>query len=159
MEATIMEQQESGSIPLAFLGGGAAAIVAGITWGSIVFITKHELGFMALWVGFLVGYTIVFLSKGRGLIFQLIAVFMSLLGVILGQYISYFLLMQQVFTEIGVAEPAAQVFSPVSLISISFFVARFIDMYTLLWTVLAAYIAWKMTAEPTSFRAPEPWEK
>ena len=72
------------SLLLAVVGGLAASIVAAILWGLITYATNFQIGFMAIGVGFLVGYAVRFFGKGITPPFGIVGALFSLLGCVLG---------------------------------------------------------------------------
>lgn len=71
-------------------GGLLAAVIAGIIWYFFVIITKIELGYLAIGVGYLIGWG-VYLGSGkkRGIAIQLITVAITLLTLIVSSYLVY----------------------------------------------------------------------
>ncbi|HKO74543.1 MAG TPA: hypothetical protein VJU01_04445 [Gaiellaceae bacterium] len=71
-------------------GGLVAAIVGGFLWGLIVILTEYEVGIAAWGIGFLAGFGVVrFAGGAKGTPLQVVAVISSLLGIVIGKYISY----------------------------------------------------------------------
>jgi hypothetical protein len=71
-------------------GGLVAAIVGGFLWGLIVILTEYEIGIAAWGIGFLAGFGVVrFAGGAKGTPLQVVAVISSLLGIVIGKYISY----------------------------------------------------------------------
>jgi hypothetical protein len=71
-------------------GGLVAAIVGGFLWGLIVILTEYEIGIVAWGIGFLAGFGVVrFAGGAKGTPLQVVAVISSLLGIVIGKYISY----------------------------------------------------------------------
>jgi hypothetical protein len=84
LEQLLRFRKEQESIPLALLGGTVAAFVAALLWGTITYATGYQIGFMAIGVGFLVGYAVNYLGKGMSQTFNIIGAVFALLGCILG---------------------------------------------------------------------------
>ena len=77
------EMVTPGAIQTALLGGLLAAAGGGAIWGLIAIHSKQELGIIALGIGFLAGYLVVWLSGGRkGTSLQAIASVSALLGIL-----------------------------------------------------------------------------
>jgi len=71
-------------------GGLVAAIVGGFLWGLIVILTEYEIGIAAWGIGFLAGFGVVrFAGGAKGTPLQVVAVISSLLGIVIGKYVSY----------------------------------------------------------------------
>jgi hypothetical protein len=71
-------------------GGLVAAIAGGFLWGLIVILTEYEIGIAAWGIGFLAGFGVVrFAGGAKGTPLQVVAVISSLLGIVIGKYISY----------------------------------------------------------------------
>jgi hypothetical protein len=76
------------NLPLAFAGGSAAALVGGIIWALVTVTSGYQIGWMAVGVGFLVGYSIRFLGKGIDTVFGVIGAALALIGCLLGNFFS-----------------------------------------------------------------------
>jgi hypothetical protein len=129
------------------VGGLLGAIVGGIIWGLILQLTEYEVGYVAWGIGLLCGWAVGFFSsKGKGTIFQLIAVFFSVFGILIGKYYGFFIFLKEYITLDYGAEAAAEV-SIFSLDVILLFVEYLTDMvnlYDLVFVGLAIYTAWRM---------------
>jgi hypothetical protein len=106
MEAGGLREERSGALLTAALAGLAAAIVGGIVWGLIVKWTNYEIGFAAWGIGFIVGTAVVFGGQGaRGVPFQVVAVVLALVGVVLGKYLAFVWIGQDVLDNAGLSLP------------------------------------------------------
>ena len=147
MEAAKEEQVEQGAIIAGAVGGLAAALVGGIVWGLIIIFANYELGIIAWGIGLVAGYAVVIFSRGkRGTPLQVIAVISSVLGIILGKYISFYHFLKLSVEEEHGVEAAKEV-----LILSAQVLQLFIENITLmvggfdiLWVVLAVYTAWRI---------------
>jgi hypothetical protein len=134
-------------LPTALIGGIGAAIISGILWGLLVILTGYEFGFAAWGVGFLCGYGVLLLTKGKkGAPLQGIAIVSSLLGIFIGKYITFFhFLKEAISTEYG-----AEIAGEISLLSknlITLFINHLdavISGFDLLWIGIAITTAWKL---------------
>src|SRR5215213_3438047 len=72
------------SLSMAILGGLIASLVAALLWAIITYATKFQIGFMAIGVGFLVGYAVNYFGKGVTTAFGIVGAAFSLFGCILG---------------------------------------------------------------------------
>lgn len=78
---------ENQKLFLPILGAIVTAIVGGALWAVIAIWTNYEIGFLAWGVGWLAGYAMFYLSKGKvSQVHQVIAVITSLIGILLGKY-------------------------------------------------------------------------
>jgi hypothetical protein len=84
LEQLLRARKEQESLPLALLGGAVAAFVAALLWGTITYATGYQIGFMAIGVGFLVGYAVNYLGKGMSQTYSIIGAVFALLGCVLG---------------------------------------------------------------------------
>jgi hypothetical protein len=84
LEQLLRARKEQESLPLAILGGLVSALVAAVLWGTITYATGYQIGFMAIGVGFLVGYAVNFLGKGMSQTYGIIGAAFALLGCLLG---------------------------------------------------------------------------
>ncbi|HKC15927.1 MAG TPA: hypothetical protein VKC11_04395 [Steroidobacteraceae bacterium] len=76
------------NLTLAVLAGLAAAIAGAVIWAVITVSTKYQIGFMAIGVGFLVGWTVRSAGKGGAMSFSLIGGALALFGCLLGNLLS-----------------------------------------------------------------------
>jgi hypothetical protein len=74
------------NLPLALIGGFAAALIGAFLWATITVTTHFQIGFMAVGVGFIVGYTVRYFGKGLDTIFGVLGAFLALLGCLLGNF-------------------------------------------------------------------------
>jgi hypothetical protein len=102
MEAGGFREERSGAVLTAALVGLGAAVVGGIAWGLIVKWTDYEIGFAAWGIGFIVGTAVVFGAQGRrGTQFQALAVALALVGIVLGKYLAFVWIGQDVIDKAG----------------------------------------------------------
>lgn len=72
---------------IALFAGFAAAIVGAIAWAAITVATEFQIGFMAIAVGFIVGFA-VRLGNGIDKIYGILGAVLSLFGCVLGNVFS-----------------------------------------------------------------------
>jgi hypothetical protein len=82
----LRQRRAEQSIPLAVLAGVVAALVGAILWGVVSDATGYQIGWMAVGVGFLVGYSVQFLGKGIDPPFRYIGAICALAGCVLGNF-------------------------------------------------------------------------
>jgi hypothetical protein len=143
----------------AVLAGVVAAILGAVVWGLIVKWTDYEVGFVAWGIGFLVGIAVLAGTRGaRGLVFQVVAVLCALLGIVLGKYLSFAWVLQ----EVAERETQGALEIPVlSMDTVDLFLDELgtvFDWIDLLWAGLAVYTAWRalQPEEPKQEPAPAP---
>ncbi len=78
----------SGKIANAIVGGMVAAIVGAILWAAVTVATGFQIGYMAIGVGFLVGYAMRFFGGGGNQIYGVAGAILALLGSALGNVLS-----------------------------------------------------------------------
>ncbi|MBN2014725.1 MAG: hypothetical protein JW778_06055 [Candidatus Altiarchaeota archaeon] len=143
----VVDNSNTTSIPLAFVGGLIAALVGAGIWALLTIVTGYEFGFMAVGVGALCGFGVILFSKGqRGIPLQLIAVVLSLVGIFVGKYVAFSHFLKATVAEEYGAEIAVEV-SALSLDVLSIFIGNigdFLSPYDLLWVVFAVGAAWKI---------------
>ena len=131
----------------AMLGAGLAAAAGGGLWGLVVILTGYVIGYMALGIGLLSGFSVVLFSRGqRGLPLQVIAVAGSLLGIVIGKYTTFFHFVKKAVASQHGEEVAANV-SLFSEKTIQVFALNFGSMlsaFDILWVFLAVITAWRI---------------
>ena len=108
--------------------------------------TGYEIGFVALAVGWLCGMGVVLMSKGqKGVPLQIIAAVASVLGILVGKYISFYDALKTILAQEG-AELSEEI-SIFSMKMIQFFIDNLSSIaggFDILWIVLAIVIAWSL---------------
>ena len=146
--------EPSPSLLLSVGAGLVAAIVGGVLWGVIVKASDYEVGIVAWAIGFAVGTAVVLASRGaKGRALQVVAVVLALVGILLGKYLTYALLVQEELDTFG---------ESIGLFSgdmFSFFrddLDIVFGLFDLLWVGLAVFTAWRIPRvdEPEPAAAP-----
>jgi hypothetical protein len=75
---------ESHSLPMALLAGCVAAAAGASVWAVITVVTGLKIGWVAVGIGFLVGYAVRKFGKGSEPMFQMLGAVLSLLGCLAG---------------------------------------------------------------------------
>lgn len=75
-------------LPLAILSGLGASIIGAVIWAVVTVLTGYQIGYMAIGVGFLVGFAIKIVGRGNHLAFGIVGGLFALFGCILGNYFS-----------------------------------------------------------------------
>ncbi len=80
--------EKVGNIPFALIFGFIASLIGASLWAVITVTTKYQIGYMAIAIGFLVGYAVKFSGRGNTITFGIIGAIFSLFGCVLGNYLS-----------------------------------------------------------------------
>jgi hypothetical protein len=134
----------------ALVGGILSALLAGIIWGAVAIATDREFRILAVGVGLLCGYGVVLFARGRrGPLIQGVAVFSSMLGILVGKYIVLFHFIQlDIIQEHGIE--AARQFPIWSPRVIQLFIHNVNDMLTVydcVFFFFAMFFAWRIPSE------------
>ena len=85
----LIDQIESNqNLQMAIIGGIIAAVIGASLWAAITVITDFQIGWMAVGVGFLVGYAVRIMGKGLTRIYGYIGGVLALLGCLAGNLFS-----------------------------------------------------------------------
>ena len=134
------EETKNPNLPKAILGGIVGGGLGGLLWFLFVVVTKLELGWIAIGVGWLVGMG-VHLGSGRkrGLHLQLLSAFLTLATLFIA---NYFVLYKLVQDEVGIGLQQL----PFSLVMQVFMKSIISPIGLLIWAI-GLYVA---------FRVPQP---
>lgn len=88
-QPAIEQLEDQPNLLMGLIGGVIAMLVGAIIWGAVTYFTKYQIGWMAIGVGFLVGFSVKLLGKGKSMIFGISAAVLSLLGCVLGNLLVY----------------------------------------------------------------------
>jgi hypothetical protein len=134
--------EPSESLVRAIGGALVAAVVGGVAWGLIVKLSDYEVGFVAWGIGFLVGTAVVLATSGaKGRQFQVIAVAFALVGILIGKYLGFALIVQEDAESFGAS---------IGLFSSDMFrlfreeLDAVFGLFDLLWVGLAVFSAWRI---------------
>ncbi len=154
ISAPAFQPQIQTGMLLPIIGGLTSAIVGGAVWGAVAILTDHELGILAWGLGVFCGIAVLVLGKGRrGFSVQIVAVTSSLLGILLGKYITFVYAAKHLTEASGVSAEDLESFKAIPYTSLKWpliFVLGLKDMlnpYDALWVGLAVYFAWKVLRE------------
>lgn len=81
-----LEAQQN--LPMAIVGGLVASLIGAAVWAGITVATKYQIGWVAVGVGFLVGYAVNMLGKGVTPKFGYIGAAFAMFGCLLGNLLS-----------------------------------------------------------------------
>jgi len=87
-ERKLQEARDNQSLSLGAVGGFAAALIGAILWAIITVATGYQIGWMAIGVGFLVGYAVRLLGKGVDPAFGYAAAAIALAGCLAGNLLT-----------------------------------------------------------------------
>ena len=76
------------SLPQGIIFGVAAAVIGAFLWAGITVATGYQIGYMAVAIGFIVGYAVRIGGQGVDIKFGIIGASMALLGCLLGNFFS-----------------------------------------------------------------------
>ena len=80
--------EENQNLSMGILGGFLAALAGASIWAIITAVTEFQIGFMAIGVGFLVGYAVRYLGQGVDQVYGIIGGGLSLVGCLLGNVLT-----------------------------------------------------------------------
>ncbi len=84
----ITKLRDQQDIVFALVGGAAAAIVGAILWALVTVSTKYQIGYMAIGVGALAGFSVRYYGSGIDKIFGVIGILFALFGCAIGNLLS-----------------------------------------------------------------------
>ncbi len=87
-ERELQIARDNQNLSLAMIGGVGAAVVGAVLWAVITAATDYQIGWMAIGVGFLVGYAMRMLGKGVDRIFGYAAAAIALAGCMAGNLLT-----------------------------------------------------------------------
>lgn len=86
--ARVEEMRAEQNVAMAWVSGGAAAVLGATLWAVITVLTNYQIGWMAVGVGALVGVAIRHFGKGVDAMFGYIGAVWALLGCALGNLLT-----------------------------------------------------------------------
>lgn len=128
------------NLTMGILASVAAALVGAALWAVITVATKYQIGYMAVAVGFLVGYANRFAGKGIDQVFGIIGALLAFVGCVLGNY----------FTVIALAAEFAQMsffetLTALPLSTVMDILVEDISFYDILFYGIALYEGYKFS--------------
>lgn len=72
----------------ATLAGIVAAMIGGGIWATVTIVTEYQIGWMAIGIGFLVGFTVRIVGKGIDQTFGAVSAVLSLFGCMVGNVLT-----------------------------------------------------------------------
>ena len=70
------------------LAGSAAALIGASVWAMITVATNYQIGYMAILVGAVVGFSVRTIGKGLDILFSVVGALIALLGCVVGNFLS-----------------------------------------------------------------------
>ena len=141
-------------IPAAIAAGALAAVGGAIAWGLVARWTDYEVGALAWGIGFVTGLAVGHAAGSRRTIgVQAIAVGAALLGVLLGKYLAFAMLVQEESELVG---QGIGLFSSDMRELFRDRLDEVFGYYDLLWAGLAVVTAWYMVRPGESAAAAPP---
>lgn len=87
LEKAFKAETENPNMPIAVLLGLFAGIVSGIIWYAFTAITNYQVGYVAIGVGFLIGYAVLWgAGKKRGMQLQMLSAGITVVTLLVSQY-------------------------------------------------------------------------
>ncbi len=130
--------------------GAVASAACGAAWALLIAMTKSEIGFAAVGVGYAVGHAVLRASGGkRGRRLQKVAVACAMLGLLLGKYF----FVAHLVREMAARSPKLAVdgipnwFDPRVFLFFLKILPKLTGLYDALWLFLALNAAWR-TLQP-----------
>lgn len=88
LEQYLEELKLKQNLPLAVFGAALGSLVGAISWAALTVLTNLHIGFMAVLVGFLVGFIVRKSGKGIDRVFAYIGAAFAFIGCLLGNFLS-----------------------------------------------------------------------
>jgi hypothetical protein len=137
------ERMDWGALALSIPAGLIASAIGGAIWGAMILLVDLDAQYMALGVGLLTGLGVVVFSGQRGLPFQMISSLLSLMGIAIGHYVGFYVLVKASVAEVYGPVVADQV-RYLNFDFLRFFLDSLpdlIDRYDVVWLGLGMVIA------------------
>jgi hypothetical protein len=135
------------NLPLAILGGCVAALIGAALWAGITVTTGYQIGFMAIGVGFLVGYAVRLTGKGTTPVFGAVGALLSLAGCVVGNVLAI-----AGFIASDAGEPFFSVLSQIEMAMVPSMLTDTFSAIDLVFYAIAVYEGYKLSfvAPPAS---------
>jgi len=135
-----IEQQPS--LLFAILGGSASCLVGAVIWAIITVATETQVGIIALGLGFLTGFAVLYFGQGATLSFRIIGSLLSFSSCLLGN----------LFAQIGFValENQDSIFRTIAIVDYAFlfkWIFQNTDPMDILFYAIAAYEGYKFSVK------------
>jgi hypothetical protein len=80
--------REKQSLMKGILGGIIGAVTGAVTWAFITALTKYQIGYMSIGLGFLTGFGVRLLGRGVDIVFGIVGAIISLVGCLVGNLLA-----------------------------------------------------------------------
>ncbi len=135
------------NLGLAIIGGAVAALIGAAAWAAVTITTGYQIGFMAIGVGFLVGFVVRHLGKGSTPVFGAVGALLSLAGCVVGNIVAFTGLIARAsgqpllsaLSEISVPAIPAMLIGTFSAIDVLFYAIAVYEGYKLSFVAPAAH--------------------
>lgn len=84
----LQQLRDNQNLTMGILAGAAAALLGAIAWGIITAVTEYQIGFMAVGIGFIVGWSVRTFGRGIDKSFAIAGAALSLVGCAIGNLLS-----------------------------------------------------------------------
>lgn len=143
-EAALQGETENPNLMGAVLLGLLGGLLAGVVWYLIVAITRYEIGYVALGVGYLIGWSVYFGSgKKRGFHLQMISVGITLATLMIAAYFTVLHFLREYLLQEKVEGYQGQFFF-ISPLDPAYLKSLVSPMGLLIWAI-ALYIAFSVS--------------
>ena len=85
---TLTDNYSTARLPVAALAGVVAALLGALLWAALVGATHFKIGYAAIGIGFLVGWTMRAVGKGHNPVYGYVGAALALLGCVVGDVLS-----------------------------------------------------------------------
>lgn len=122
------------------MAGITAAIIGAVLWALITVATEYQIGWMAVGVGYLVGYAVRIAGKGIDKSFGITGALLALFGCILGNIFTIYMF---IFKEYG--GPVISVFLQIDLAAILIMLTETFNPIDLLFYAIAIVEGYRLS--------------
>lgn len=145
LQMLMQQLRDNQSLSMGMLGGTLAATVGACVWAAITAGFNIQIGFMAIGIGFLVGYAIRRFGDGVDNSFAILGGALSLFGCLLGNYLSVCAMVAQA-ENLGLME----VLTVVDIETAFELMKEQFDVMDLFFYGLAVYYGYRNSVRPLS---------
>ncbi|HEX9896673.1 MAG TPA: hypothetical protein VGA85_03310 [Dehalococcoidales bacterium] len=139
-QPSIQEQESNQNLLFGIIGGIIAAAIGAIIWALITAWTNFQIGWMAVGVGFLVGFAVRICGKGISIKFGIIGAVLAVLGCLAGNLLAVCIVASK---DLGVS-----LFDVLSVLNFSIIIEIFKETFSpidLLFYAIAIYEGYRFS--------------